>query len=275
VASLIAWMGKRLDRAAPSAIGHRVVHGGPKYWEPQRITPKLIQDLHEFVSYDPEHLPEELQLVEAFRLHYPHLPQIACFDTAFHHDMPRVAAWFKSLPMWLDFGDFRVVHACWHQESIDRLQPVCGPHQRLSEELILRGSRKGSWEFTALETVCKGPEVELPPNISFKDKGGKVRHEVRVRWWQDDLSTYRKAAIGPPGDMDMIPDVPLPAQSRAHPYVGPPVIFGHYWFTGTPKVISPKFACVDYSAAKDGPLVAYRWDGEKELSSDKLEWDGK
>ena len=52
--------------------------------------------------------------------------------------------------------------------------------------------------------------------------------------------------------------VNIQAQSR------PPVIFGHYWFTGNPAVISPSFACVDYSAAKDGPLVAYRWDGEKE-----------
>jgi len=52
----------------------------------------------------------------------------------------------------------------------------------------------------------------------------------------------------------------------------PPVLFGHYWFTGTPKVISPQFACLDYSVAKGGPLVAYRWDGERELATEKLEW---
>jgi hypothetical protein len=75
--------------------------------------------------------------------------------------------------------------------------------------------------------------------------------------------------------MQMIPEVPMPAEWRAHPYEGPPVIFGHYWFTGTPKVISPKFACVDFSAAKDGPLVAYRWDGESGLSTDNLDWVGK
>jgi hypothetical protein len=184
-----------------------------------------------------------------------------------------ILRWFKSLPMWLDYGDFRVVHACWHQASIDKLQSICGPHQRLSEELIRRGCRKGTWEFAALETVCKGPEVKLPPGISFNDKGGKVRHEVRVRWWQDDLSTYRKAAIGPPGDMKIIPNEPMPAEWQSHPYAGPPVIFGHYWFTGTPEVISAKFVCVDYSAAKDGPLVAYRWDGETALSSDKLAWE--
>jgi hypothetical protein len=187
----------------------------------------------------------------------------------------KILTWFRTLPIWLDFGDLRIIHACWHQQSIDQLQSIAGPNQRLSDELVLAASRKGHWAYDALETVCKGPEIALPPGISFKDKGGKVRHEVRVRWWQDDIATYRKAAIGPPGDMAMIPDVPLPAEWRAHLYAGPPVIFGHYWFTGTPAVISPKFACVDYSAAKDGPLVAYRWDGETSLSSEKLEWDGK
>jgi Calcineurin-like phosphoesterase len=57
-----------------------------------------------------------------------------------HQDILR---WFNSLPMWLDYGDFRVVHACWHQASIDKLQSICGHHQRLSEELIVLGSRKG------------------------------------------------------------------------------------------------------------------------------------
>jgi hypothetical protein len=64
----------------------------------------------------------------------------------------------------------------------------------------------------------------------------------------------------------------MPEEWKAHPYWGPPVLFGHYWFTGKPEVISKQFACLDYSVAKDGPLVAYRWDGEAELSSEKLTW---
>ena len=183
-----------------------------------------------------------------------------------------ITDWFKTLPLWLDLPGLRVVHACWHQESMDVLRPLLGRDQTLTDEAVLLGSRRGHPVYEAIEVVCKGPEVPLPPGISFEDKGGKVRHEVRVRWWQDDLSTYRKAAIGPPGDMAMIPDVPLPAEWKGHQYSGPPVLFGHYWFTGKPEVISPQFACLDYSVAKDGPLVAYRWDGEKELSSDKLVW---
>jgi len=181
--------------------------------------------------------------------------------------------WFRTLPLWLELPELRVVHACWNAESIDRLRPVLGPGETLTPELILHASRKGSWEFTAVETICKGPEVELPEGFTFQDSEGKPRHEVRVKWWQDDLSTYRQAAIGPPGDMDLVPDLPMPAGWATQQYAGPPVLFGHYWFTGRPAVISKQFACLDYSAAREGcPLVAYRWDGEAELDSRKLAW---
>jgi hypothetical protein len=183
-----------------------------------------------------------------------------------------ITDWFRTLPLWLDLPGLRVVHACWHQESMDRLSPLLGPHQNLTDDLIILGSRKSHWAYEAIEVICKGPEVALPAGLSFKDKSGKVRHEVRVRWWQEDLSTYRKAAIGPPDEMEMIPDGPMPAKWRGYPYDGPPVLFGHYWFSGEPTVISPRFACVDYSVANGGPLVAYRWDGEAELCSEKLAW---
>jgi Calcineurin-like phosphoesterase len=188
------------------------------------------------------------------------------------HLQKEITNWFKGLPLWLDLGGLRVVHACWHQPFMDRLSPLMGPNQTLTDELILWGSRKDHWVYQAIEVICKGPEVELPEGFSFKDKEGKTRTEVRVRWWQDDLSTYRKAAIVPAGYEESIPDLPLPEEWRVHPYSGPPVLFGHYWFTGKPEVISPGFACLDYSAAREGPLVAYRWDGEKELSSEKMAW---
>jgi acetate kinase len=74
-----------------TAIGHRVVHGGPKYSSPRIIGPGLIQELGRLSPFDPEHLPDEILLIEAFQRRFPHLPQVACFDTAFHHDLPRVA----------------------------------------------------------------------------------------------------------------------------------------------------------------------------------------
>jgi len=91
VGVLMDWIQERIERGALAAVGHRVVHGGPKYWEPRRITPEMIEDLRQLSPFDPEHLPEEILLAEAFHRKFPDLTQIACFDTAFHHDMPRAA----------------------------------------------------------------------------------------------------------------------------------------------------------------------------------------
>ena len=91
VGLLMDWVQGRVESRELVAVGHRVVHGGPRYWEPQRITPEMMAELRQLSVFDPEHLPEEILLTEAFHRRYPDLVQIACFDTAFHHDMPRVA----------------------------------------------------------------------------------------------------------------------------------------------------------------------------------------
>jgi len=91
VGALMDWVEERLGCDALTAVGHRVVHGGPKYTKPQRITEEMVEELHRLSPFDPEHLPEEILLTEAFHRRFPDLPQVACFDTAFHHDLPRVA----------------------------------------------------------------------------------------------------------------------------------------------------------------------------------------
>ncbi len=91
VALLLDWIEQHIEHRALAAVGHRVVHGGPKYWKPQRITPEMIEDLRQLSPFDPEHLPEEILLTDAFHRRFPDMNQVACFDTAFHHDLPRVA----------------------------------------------------------------------------------------------------------------------------------------------------------------------------------------
>ena len=87
---LIDWLEEQNNYTHLKAVGHRVVHG-MKYTEPERITPELLDELHRIRPYDPDHLPREIELIEAFRQRHPKLPQVACFDTAFHRTMPRVA----------------------------------------------------------------------------------------------------------------------------------------------------------------------------------------
>ena len=96
VGLLMDWVQERMIRGELAAVGHRVVHGGPKYIQPQRITAEMVAELHRLSPFDPDHLPREIELIEAFRLRHPKLPQLACFDTAFHQTMPRVA---KLLPL--------------------------------------------------------------------------------------------------------------------------------------------------------------------------------
>ena len=93
---LIDWLEKQAEFASVGAVGHRMVHGGPKYNQPQRVSDYLLNELRCISPYDPDHLPFEIELVDLFRERFRNLPQVACFDTAFHHDMPRVA---KILPI--------------------------------------------------------------------------------------------------------------------------------------------------------------------------------
>jgi acetate kinase len=91
VGALMDWIEERSGRDALTAVGHRVLHGGPKYYKPQRITAEMVAELRRLSPFDPDHLPEEILLTEAFHRRFPDLPQVACFDTAFHHDLPQVA----------------------------------------------------------------------------------------------------------------------------------------------------------------------------------------
>jgi acetate kinase len=90
VVFLVDWLEAQPTFPSIGAVGHRVVHG-MTHSRPERITPELLDELHRITPYDPEHLPLEIELIEAFRQRHPALSQVACFDTAFHRTMPRVA----------------------------------------------------------------------------------------------------------------------------------------------------------------------------------------
>jgi acetate kinase len=89
--SLLDWFESQAEFSSAAVVAHRVVHGGPKYREPQRVTPELLDELHRISPMDPDHLPAEIEMIHAIEQRFSHLPQVACFDTAFHAQMPRVA----------------------------------------------------------------------------------------------------------------------------------------------------------------------------------------
>jgi len=97
-ASALDWMVGLLEREGHvggiRGAGHRLVHGGSKFEEPVRVTPAIVRTLRELLPLAPLHLPRELGALETLSRLLPGVPQVACFDTAFHRSMPRVAQWF-------------------------------------------------------------------------------------------------------------------------------------------------------------------------------------
>jgi len=95
IGRLMDWLEEKIhekeNKNSIIAVGHRVVHGGPHFYQPQRLTSALLKALRKLSPLDPEHLPTEILLIETLQRRFPDLPQIVCFDTAFHHDLPRVA----------------------------------------------------------------------------------------------------------------------------------------------------------------------------------------
>jgi hypothetical protein len=211
-----------------------------------------------------------------------HINQHEAFlaDIAFGSPLHRsIIDWFTTIPLWLDLGGLRVVHACWSPDHIEHLEAHAGPDNTLTEQIVIDGSTKGTPTHDAVETVLKGPEVHLD-GVRYLDKDGHPRDHARLRWWDSDATTLRSAALieddtelhdadGRP--IDELPDRPL-TDDELRPYTEPdPVLFGHYWWRKeTAEPVNPRATCLDFSVAMGGVLRAYRWDGEDELDEDKF-----
>jgi hypothetical protein len=173
----------------------------------------------------------------------------------------RALTWFYSFPLWLDFGFARIVHATWSPLAIKSLGTPYLSHQGL-----VLAATKGTQEYQAVDTLLKGVEAKLPNRTTFTDKDGNVRHEIRVRWWlkPDPKRTIAESVFPPDPTM---PQIPLLSVSSWPEYGSelPPVIFGHYWLPASWPIapITHNVICVDFSAGKGGPLVAYSLDPER------------
>jgi hypothetical protein len=186
-------------------------------------------------------------------------------------DYADLIEWFRSLPLWLDQDGLRVVHACWDDKLMNGLgKRYAGINSYLDDELLVAASRKGSVDYRAVETLLKGKEIKLPRGQHFLDKDKNPRHEIRVRWWDAEANTYRRAFLGPDSALSHIPEDPIDVEHLIqYGSDEPPVFVGHYWLDAEPKLLAPNVACLDYSvaASRGGKLVAYRWDGERVLDT--------
>ncbi|PIZ62777.1 MAG: acetate/propionate family kinase [Candidatus Marinimicrobia bacterium CG_4_10_14_0_2_um_filter_48_9] len=162
---LIGWLEEQLDFSMISGIGHRVVFG-MKHTEPEIITQKLLDELHRIIPYDSDHLPEEIELIHVFRQRYPNLKQVACFDTAFHSKMPRVA---KLLPIPRRFDTLGIQRYGFHGLSYAYLMAELG---RVAGKKVAQGrvvlAHLGSG--ASMVAVHKGKSMDT--SMGFTPAGG-------------------------------------------------------------------------------------------------------
>lgn len=162
---LVDWLDQHVGLTHVMAVGHRVVHG-MQHTEPERVSQALLDELHRISSYDPDHLPGEIALIEAFRQRYPQLPQVACFDTAFHHTLPRVA---QLLPIPRRFDAMGIQRYGFHGLSyaylMQELAQVAGT-KAAQDRVILAHLGNGA----SLAAVRDGRSIDT--SMGFTPSGG-------------------------------------------------------------------------------------------------------
>lgn len=188
-------------------------------------------------------------------------------DTALHAEWTQ---WFRTLPMALDLGGIRVVHAWWNDEAVRRIEQARGGTDGVLNDEVLVACHDDPKLKAARKLLTCGVEWDLPPGSWILDKEGHKHPEARLAVWRHWAERLRDIALVPSGSADGVPDIDIPAELRMAAVEGKPILFGHHWFSGPVRLETPKVACLDWSAAKDGPLVAYRWDGEAELQDDRM-----
>lgn len=186
-----------------------------------------------------------------------------------------VLAWFYELPIFLDAGHFRVVHACWDEGVIAPLRQQF-PDGCIDEHFLQASAVPGSYACTALDRLLRGTDMRLPDGLTMTGGDGLTRSFFRTKFWEDNPQTYGDVQFQPDALPEPVAQMPLnDSQKTELLKYGPdqPLLFvGHYWRSGVPAPIRPNLACLDYSAVLYGKLVAYRLDQETRLDPRKFVW---
>ncbi|GAD61602.1 Ser/Thr protein phosphatase family protein [Aquipseudomonas alcaligenes] len=183
--------------------------------------------------------------------------------------------WFQQLPLFIDAGRFRLVHACWDGELIGQLRQRFADG-RIDRAFVSASAVPGSFANRVFERLLRGTDLRLPQGLTLTSEEGFTRAYFRTKFWEDDPQTYGDVVFQPDALPESVASLPLSPtdKGRLLQYgVDEPMLFvGHYWRRGRPTPIRPNLACLDYSAVMYGKLVAYRLDEETQIDPNKFVW---
>ncbi|WP_263142113.1 metallophosphoesterase [Pseudomonas alcaligenes] len=194
---------------------------------------------------------------------------------AYPDDWRDFLAWFYRLPLFIDAGRFRLVHACWDAGLIGALRAT-HPDGRIDAAFVRASASPASFASRVAERLLRGTDLPLPQGMALTGRDGLTRTAFRTKFWEEDPQTYGDVVFQPDALPEHVAERPLsPAQKANLLLYGAdePLLFvGHYWRRGRPAPIRDNLACLDYSAVMHGKLVAYRLDRETRLDPDKFVW---
>ena len=226
------------------------------------VTPALPGSGKAFVR---EHTPRHARLIDETLAQFAQHP-------ADWHDFVN---WFYQLPLFIDAGRFRLVHACWDRQLIEPLRQQY-PDGRIDEHFIQASAVSNSFAATVCNRLLRGTDMRLPDGLTLTGGDGLTRAFFRTKFWEEDPQTYGDIVFQPDALPAEVANAPLShSQKNAllrYAEDEPMLFVGHYWRSGHPAPIRPNLACLDYSAVLYGKLAAYRLDDETRIDPHKFVW---
>jgi hypothetical protein len=192
----------------------------------------------------------------------------------FNFDTQKVREWVnwcKTLPLVIETDDFRVVHACWHEPSIQLLKTI-SPDLTINDKVLTELFKENTPLLESLFILTKGIEVMLPKYVPLSDKKLSRPGRAKIQWWKVNNEThYLNLAVNPKKKFPNI-EIPIPRSLNKMEYTltEKPLFMGHYNLNRAVDLIQPNIAILDYNLKKKQHIVAYRWDGDDCLSKTNL-----
>ena len=175
--------------------------------------------------------------------------------------------WFRTLPMFLDFGKIRIVHACWDDKNIQLIKNIITEAKLtkpILREIALNGTRFSEkfWE------TCKGIDFQVPKNLLIFDDDGRPHRSFRMKWWDNpEGKTFKEISLESRFELPAYTIPPEIVKFRnPYPENDPIVFFGHYSLVEGFGILKDNVCCVDSGVSRTGKLLAYRWSGELKLN---------